>query len=266
MIAKVSVKFAAVVPLILGLLIPCLGFAGEHQSERTVVPSPPAKVLTPLTDEQRADIFMARKKYDDAIDYYERALRHAGAGRAQIWNKMGIAYQEEADYGRARKCYKKAIHLDSKLAPAWNNLGTTYYLRNNAKKSIKYYRKAVRLKPDDASLHMNLGTAYYARKKYRQTVKEYEAALLIDPNVLSEHSESGSIVAAREADAKYYFYLAKAFASLGRAAEAVRYLEHAMEDGYKNYRKIKEDPDFQKIKNYPAYVELLKNPPVAIKE
>lgn len=223
-------------------------------------------VATLLTDEQRGDIFMARKDYDDAIDYYERALRDAKERRAKIWNKMGIAYQQESEVNHARKCYKRSIHFDRAYAPAWNNLGTTYYLNGNAKKSIKYYRRAVKLKPRDASLHMNLGTAYYARKKYKNAVEQYHAALVIDPDVLAQLSEDGTIVEARKADAEYYFYLAKAFASLGMASQAVRYLAHAMEDGFKNYRKIEKDPDFQKIKNYPAYVELLKNPPVAIKE
>lgn len=264
MVGKYPTKFTAAGGLMLGLSISCLAFPAHQQANPASAPS--SEVGGGLTVEQRADIFMARKEYDDAIDYYDRALRQAGMKRADLWNKMGIAYQQKSDFGHARKCYKESIHLDSNFAPAWNNLGTTYYLADNARKSVKYYKRAVRLKPDDASLHMNLGTAYYARKKFKLAVDQYHAALVLDPNVLSEHAEEGTIVEAREADAQYYFYLAKAFASLGRAGDAVRYLEHAMEDGYKNFHKIEADPDFQKIKNYPAYVELLKNPPVGIKD
>jgi hypothetical protein len=46
----------------------------------------------------------------------------------------------------------------------------------------------------------------------------------------------------------------------------VRYLRRALEDGLKNQKRIDEDPDFEKIKQYPAYVELMRNPPVAIKD
>jgi hypothetical protein len=56
------------------------------------------------------------------------------------------------------------------------------------------------------------------------------------------------------------------FASLGRVDEAVRYLRRAFEDGFKDQKKLQEDPDFQKISSYPAYVELLNNPPVPIQQ
>jgi len=45
----------------------------------------------------------------------------------------------------------------------------------------------------------------------------------------------------------------------------VRYLRRALEDGFELSKQIDEDPDFQKISQYPAYIELIKNPPVAIK-
>jgi tetratricopeptide (TPR) repeat protein len=266
MMASFSRRYAGAAGLVLISWASCAAFPSESQSEPATAPKPQPAASAQLTDEQRGDISMARKEYDVAIDFYERALRQAESRRADLWNKMGIAYQQESDYGHARKCYKKAIRLRKDFASAWNNLGTTYYLRSNAKKSIKYYKRAVRLDPKKASLRMNLGTAYYARKKYHQAFDEYHAALLIDPNVLSEHSRTSSVVGATKADAQYYFYVAKAFASIGRAAEAVRYLEHAMEEGFTNFRMIKTDPDFHKIENDPAYVELLKNPPVAIKD
>jgi hypothetical protein len=67
-------------------------------------------------------------------------------------------------------------------------------------------------------------------------------------------------------DADYYFYLAKVFASLGRAPEAVRYLRHAFEDGFDNFKMLDQDPDFLKISKDPSYTELRKSPPVAIKD
>ncbi len=65
---------------------------------------------------------------------------------------------------------------------------------------------------------------------------------------------------------EFYFYLAKVFASLGRTEEAVRYLRRAFEDGLQDHKRIDDDPDFQKISHDPSYVELMKNPPLAIKD
>ena len=45
----------------------------------------------------------------------------------------------------------------------------------------------------------------------------------------------------------------------------MRYLRRALEDGFGDPKRIDEDPDFKKISQYPAFVELMRNPPVAIK-
>lgn len=218
-----------------------------------------------LSLEDRADIFMARKAYADAVDYYSRALRQSKQNPV-LWNKLGIAYQQQMNFAAARKAYKEAIHRRQDYPEAWNNLGTTYYLVNKFSKSVKYYRKAVALKPDSASFHMNLGSAFYRMKKPKEAVDEYRQALTLNPNILNERSTMGTVVEARGSDAEYYFYLAKVFASLDRVDEAVRYLRRAFEDGFKDLRKLDEDPDFLKISKDPSYVALRTNLPVPISE
>jgi tetratricopeptide (TPR) repeat protein len=227
---------------------------------------PPAQAARELPPEERGDIFMARKQYLDAVDYYKRALTNSKDRRAAIWNKIGIAYQQQTQFGQARKAYKKAIRIQKDFPEPWNNLGTTFYLAGKAKKSLKYYRQAVKLNPNSASFHMNLGTAYFRRKKFEQAITEYRAALTLDPNILREHSARGTVVEARGSGYKLYFYLAKTFASLGMTEEAVRYLRKSFEEGFHDRELLDKDPDFQKISTDPAYVDLLAHPPVAIKE
>jgi tetratricopeptide (TPR) repeat protein len=219
-----------------------------------------------LTLEDRADIFMARKEFSDAADYYQRALKRDKNRQAVIWNKLGIAYQQQVQFRLARNAYKKAIHVQKDFPEPWNNLGTTYFLEGKAKKSLKYYQRAVKLNPSGASFHLNLGTAYFHCKKFDKAVEEYRAALTLDPKILREHSPQGTVVEARGSGEKLYFYLAKAFASLGLAEESVRYLRRAFEEGFRDREVLEKDPDFQKISSNPAYVELLNNPPVGIKE
>ena len=251
------------------LLLPGAWAASQAQEESTGLHSaqgPAPEIPEQLTPEKRADIFMARKQYPDAVDYYLRALRTQKDRQAVIWNKLGIAYQQETQFRLARGAYKKAIHFQKDFPEPWNNLGTTFFLEGKAKKSLKYYRNAVKLNPSSSSFHLNLGTAYFRTKKFSEAVNEYRQALTLDPNILREHSTEGTIVEARGSGDKLYFYLAKAFASLGLTDEAVRYLRRAFEEGFHDRELLGKDPDFQKISSNPAYVELLNNPPVAIKD
>ena len=238
--------------------------AGQVTSGAT--PQPSAQQPKQLSLEERADIFMARKAYADAVDYYSRALRQSSQSDPTLWNKLGIAYQQQMDFNAARKAYKEAIRRRQKYPEAWNNLGTTFYLANKFAKSVKYYRKAIELNPDSASFHLNLGTAYYRMKKPKEAVDQYRRALMLDANILNERSTMGTVVQARGSDVDFYFYLAKVFASLGRAEEAVRYLRRAFEDGFKEFKQLDEDPDFLRISHDPSYIALRNNPPVPIKD
>lgn len=229
----------------------------------------PASPQSTLPPQDRADIFMARKAYADAVDYYNRALKQPGispADSATIWNKLGIAFQQQVNFGAARKAYAAAIRFRADFSEPWNNLGTTYFLENRYKKSLKYYQQALKLNPESASFHMNYGTALYRLKKYKEAVNEYRAALTLDPNILSDRATNGTVMQTRGADANFYFYLAKTFAYLDRPDEAVRYLRRAFEEGFKDQGRVKDDPDIKKISQDPAYVELMKNPPVSIKD
>jgi len=239
------------------------GTGSPSTTSQPVTQATPAK---PLSLEDRADIFMARKDYAAASDYYYRALKEVKFKNAVLWNKLGISYQEQTKYHNALKAYNSATHVNKEFPEAWNNLGTVYFMVNKFNKSLKYYRKAIAIRGTDASFHLNLGTSLYHLKRYEEAVDEYRVALGLDPNVLTEQSSLGAIVRARGADIQFYFYMAKAFASIGRAEDAVRYLRRAFEDGFTDQKRIEEDPDFQKISQHPAYVELMKNLPPAIKE
>jgi tetratricopeptide (TPR) repeat protein len=220
----------------------------------------------PLSFEERADIFMARKSYEDAVNYYFRALKQTHMTDAIVWNKLGIAYQQLQNYSASRKAYNQAIHHRRDYTEPMNNIGTTYFMEKKYGKSVKYYLKALKLSPDSASYHLNLGTSLMHMKKYKESVEEYRTALSLDPNIFTQRSAFGTTIEARGTDPEYYFYLGKVFASLGRAEEAVRSLRRALEDGFKDRKRILDDPDFMKISQNPAYVDLMNNPPVGVKD
>ena len=241
------------------------GFPSEQAAPATGSSPPGANPPRDVTLEERADVFMARKNYDDAIDYYYRALKHSTFKDPAVWNKLGIAFQEEGKNSSARKAYTNATRADKSFAEAWNNIGTLFFAEKKFGKSVPYYQRAIKIRGDTAVFHINLGASYLKLKKRDQAVEEYCTALGIDPKVLSPESLVGTVVHASGTDVEDYFYIAKALASKGDAEAAVRYLRRALEDGFSDRQRIDDDPDFKKISQYPAFVELMRNPPVSIK-
>jgi tetratricopeptide (TPR) repeat protein len=210
---------------------------------------------TPPSVETRGDILMARKMYREAIDVF----REDKSKNAVISNKIGIAYHQMQQLDSARKYYEQSVRFKPDYAEAINNLGTVYYARKSFGKSIRYYQKALKYAPNSASIYSNLGTAYFARKKYKEAMETYQTALKLDPNVFESHGGYGILLEERSVEerAKFHFHLAKLYAQASRNDLALQYLRKALEEGFKDKKKIEEDPDFQAMRDLPEFKELL---------
>ena len=210
---------------------------------------------TPPSVETRGDILMARKMYREAIDVF----REDKSKNPVILNKIGIAYHQMQQLDNARKSYEQSVRLKPDYAEAINNLGTVYYAKKSFSRATRYYQRALKYAPKSASIYSNLGTAYFARKKYKEAMETYQIALKLDPNVFENHGSYGVLLEERNVEerAKFHFHMAKLYAQAGRNDLAFQYLRKALEEGFKDKKKIEEDPDFQAMRELPEFQELL---------
>jgi tetratricopeptide (TPR) repeat protein len=213
----------------------------------------------PLSAEQRADILMARKMYRESIDVYKEGPLDS----AIILNKIGIAHHQMLQMNEARKYYEQAIKLNPKYSEAINNLGTIYYARRSYRRAIAQYNKALKLAPNSASIYSNLGTAQFARKKYEEASASYQKALALDPEVFEHRSAYGTLLQERTVGekARFHYYLAKTYANAGNTARAIQYIRMALEEGFKERRKLMEEPDFAKLRETAEFKELMATEP-----
>lgn len=226
-------------------------------------PSPaqsPVIVVRPdLTDEQMADLYMARKEYREAAGLYKR-LVDQNPQNAVYQNKLGIAMHQQTALGPALKCYQRAVKLDPTYADAENNIGTIYYQRKKYGKAIKAYQKAIAIRNDMPVLYSNLAYAYFEDKKYEQAIGAFRQALAMDPQLFERNSSrNGSILQDRSVGdrGKFYFLLAKSYAEAGNLDRCLIYLRKAKDEGYKQLAAIKEDPSFAAVIKNPAIQEVL---------
>jgi len=57
--------------------------------------------------------------------------------------------------------------------------------------------------------------------------------------------------------AKFHYYLAKTYAKAGAVDRALLYMRKALEEGFTERNKFREDPEFASLKELPEYQELL---------
>jgi tetratricopeptide (TPR) repeat protein len=237
---------------------PCVLALGIVAAQQQIKPAAEPAPATRISVEERGDIYMARKMYREAADVYLTA-----PPAPRIWNKIGIAYQQQNDLAAAKRYYDRAVKGEPGFAEALNNIGTVYYARKNYRKAVSYYKKALVSRPDAASILANLGTAYFARHKYQEAIVEYQKALQIDPSVFENRRGAGPLLEERDIQerAKFSYYMALLCARQGLTDKALQYIRKALESGFKDKKKFTEGEDFASIRKLPEFEELMKLEP-----
>ena len=133
---------------------------------------------------------------------------------------LGIIYETQKKYDKAKEYYQKALKINPKFAPAANNLaylyaetggnidealtlaqaakeqfpddpnisdtlGWVYYKKNIFGRAIVYLREANEKVTDNPTIHYHLGMAYFKNGDKENAKKELRKALELDPKFLS---------------------------------------------------------------------------------
>ena len=210
--------------------------------------------VNPPTPEEVGDSLMAHQRYQAAIESYKLASR----GSADVWNKMGIAYQLMFNLEEASRCYQTSLKLEPRNAHVLNNLGTIYDSLKQYGSAERMYHRALKLDSRSAVIYKNLGTNLLAQHKYKKGWEVYKTALEIDPHVF-ENSASPRVQnpASVEERGAMNFYMAKGCVRAGMNECAIEYLRMALNEGFTSPKKIQADSEFAGLRGIPAFEQLL---------
>ena len=231
-----------------------VSFGSTDQQQPSASNATSTTGLPVITPELNADLMIAHQRYEEAISAYKKITPQT----ANIYNKIGMAYQHLSLFPEARYYYDRAMKMDRKYAPAYNNLGTIDYHDKDMKHAERLYRKSIKLNPKTASFWSNLGAAYLADKKYRDGAEAYQRAFVLDTDIFQEIALNGIHETASGEDmAKMYLCFAGIYAQAGLKAEAVDYLRKALREGFHDRQALQQDQQFAALHGDPAFEQLL---------
>jgi tetratricopeptide (TPR) repeat protein len=110
-----------------------------------------------------------------------------------------------------------------------------------------------------ASFHVNLGTLYFERKKYDRGMAEWRKGISLDPAILNK-GEGISLAAGSTTghSVERSFFMARLYASMGDADHAVEALQQALNAGFTNLDAIRNEPDFDPIRQNQKFLAFMK--------
>ncbi len=237
----------------------------EIQEVKPVSPTPPVSLTlgTPEQLEARGDELRDTKNYLDAIDYYQAAIKKHPT--AVLYNKEGMSYLAMSNLDKAQKSMQRAVKMDKTYAEAYNNLGVIFYLRKKYGPAEKNYKKALAIR-DSASFHSNLGTVYVEKKQFDKGMAEYAKAYALDPDIFERSSRTGVSARMSSPDdrARFYYFLAKLYASTGETEKSLLYLKKSMEEGYPDINNVYKDAEFAALRKDERFTELMAQRPAPL--
>jgi tetratricopeptide (TPR) repeat protein len=219
----------------------------------------------------------ARGKYAEALRSYEGALR---IQPDNVWAASNICtvYAAQRDYQRAADCYK-ALPAD---ATNLSNLGAMYYFLGRFPEAVDACLRAVEMDTDRSDIkRWNLADAYLrvgAREKAMEQLQvaadltrdrlainakdaramarhAYYDARLGRPDEALRHATAAAALS--RDDSGVLYRLAVVHAVLGQPADAVAWLDRALQAGYDPKRAL-DDAEIDSIKPLPRVKEMLR--------
>jgi Tfp pilus assembly protein PilF len=246
-------KSILVASVALALAIPA---AAQKFSDdpKTLTPVNPQSAQVKVEDSskeaalERAALDMIHKDYASAEAVYRGMIKDS-PNDPSLWNRLGIAQQQQDKFNDALKSYQHASKIDKKGGEAWNNMGTIYFQEKKWTKAVQTYQKAIQLDAYNATFYSNLGLAYLNHKQVPEALAAFQRAMALDPEVFERRGRLGAIIQPKSTSdyGELYFLLAKSFASSGNADRCAFYLRKARDEGYAHMDVAKTDPAFKSV-------------------
>ncbi len=183
------------------------------------------------------DSHRSKKKFEDAITAYDRAIKRVGALEKSHWSLLyarGIAYERAKQWPNAEKDFLKALELSPEQPFVLNYLGYSWVDQGiKLERAKKMIRRAVELRPNDGYIVDSLGWVLYRLGDYSEAAKNLERAVVLRPEdpTINDHLGDAYWRVGRKFEARFQW---KRALSLDPDEELIPKIEDKLRNGLKN--------------------------------
>ena len=173
-------------------------------------------------------IMRGQKRWDEAIDYYTRAIANLKKPEQRHWSyyySRGTSYERVHKWPQAEADLQSALKLNPDEATVLNYLGYSWVdQKRNLKQGLQLIEKAVKLKPDDGFIVDSLGWAHFRLGNYKDAARWLERAVELRPEdpVLNDHYGDGLWRVGREREATFQWNQALSLSPEPEDAEKIK--------------------------------------------
>ncbi len=138
-------------------------------------------------------IFQKEGMYGKAIAYYSREVDLEPS--PGLYGIIGMLYLRQEKYNEAIEYFEKALRMNSDLLAAETDMMAAYHLwasqlirDNRTDEALSILSRALETFPSSRVIHYDMGTAYDTSGQYEKAIEEYKRTLEIEPSFVAAKS------------------------------------------------------------------------------
>lgn len=186
---------------------------------------------------------------------------------------LGYVYMDKKEYAKATYRFERSIEYDSTYALAYYNLGLSYYYDGNYVQAEKIWEEYCKRNPNDLDVILNLGDIAMRLGKTGEAERRFQKVIELDPQYSLAYFSLGELFLANNeiGKSKKWFkdyvalkpntpegYFQLAIVSVQRSEESLLYLKTALQKGFKDYERLKNEARFASLHSMTEYKKLVK--------
>ncbi|RME50313.1 MAG: tetratricopeptide repeat protein, partial [Caldilineae bacterium] len=187
--------------------------------------------------------------YDKALDYFRKAI-YLAPQNVQYYNLLAQVYYIKNQFDDAITWLEKSIELDAEFPPTWLQLGDTYAATSDVDKALEAHKRGI-LQDPAAFADPN----FDSRLNFYISANRHEELIQAFRQFLDEHPPKNK--RERNRQNKILWAIGHAYLRAGQTEEGVRYLQQAVDQGYKNAVALQELANAYLTQNQLARAETL---------
>ena len=176
----------------------------------------------------------------EAIGYFEEALK-LDADNEEAYNRKGEALSNLGLFDEAAECFRRSLEIQPGNKLALLGQANMLLYKESYEDAITAFNEVIVKYPDLSSCYNNKGYALYKLGRYEEAIASFKKV----------NDEIDRL----NADA--FYYMAKALVKLNRYDEAIDSLKQSITLFPRERDYIRDDPDFDAIKDMDAFKALL---------
>jgi len=176
--------------------------------------NPPIDVkltLIPKSPLIKADALYQQKKYDEALEEYQRVLAE-NQDLHQVYDKIGLCYYRLDDIESAIEAFKLMLEKEPQSQDTLINLSAIYFEKGDLEEGMKYFKQLDEKSLEDPSIFYNIGILLFKKRQIDTAIDYLQKCLAVDPTYVNG-----------------YYQLALVYLNKGNLEEAKKNLKKVIE-------------------------------------